>query len=350
MKMTSLSDSTVAVILTLLALSTPVAHADEYPKETKAKAICATVAGFKPGPNAQPTDEDRKRFAVKTEDCLDYVYGYADPKNRDLDKGRRCCLAQGDCNRELAMIFANGWGTPRDYDAATFFLCKTDNEMAAFETWSMLAQLQVMRSAANPKDLDYCDYLTSGRGATWCEGLENSRRSPEWDRRIEAVSKSLGEPAREAFERLRKAVDDFVEKDADLGAEDSRGGTAHTSFVVVGERERTEAFIGLLERYTRAPAPRATPEALRTADRELNTIYQEKLKLPPCPTCGEFTATTRDILRDAQRSWLRYRDAWTAFYRLRWQGAAPAETLDREIDTLLTQDRAAALRKLGEEN
>ena len=83
--------ATIAVILTLLPLA---ARADDEPQETKAKKICATVAGFKPGPNARPSDEDRKRFAAKSRDCLDYVYGYVDPKKRDLDKGRRCCLAR----------------------------------------------------------------------------------------------------------------------------------------------------------------------------------------------------------------------------------------------------------------
>jgi uncharacterized protein YecT (DUF1311 family) len=53
----------------------------------------------------------------------------------------------------------------------------------------------------------------------------------------------------------------------------------------------------------------------------------------------------KTLLRDAQRAWIRYRDAFAAFYVDRWRGAAKAEALRREIVAQLSRERAAELRE-----
>src|SRR5690242_17716905 len=115
-----------AVYLMIGPVFPPPARAVDRLDENQARALCDAVATHEPGPAEIATDADRGRFAGKSASCMSFIYG--EGEDRDYDQGRRCCLAHGNCNRELAMIFANGWGVPRDYDAATGFLCRAGED------------------------------------------------------------------------------------------------------------------------------------------------------------------------------------------------------------------------------
>jgi len=338
-----------ALFLVPCAVSARQEPEEKVPTEEEADAMCAKVAHFKPGPEATPSVQDRKTFADKSADCTGFVYDTGE--GTDYDKGRRCCLVHGDCNRELAMIFANGWKVHRDYEAATYFICQAGDEMAPFEQWEMLGHVERMRTAKTPKDLDFCEYAESGRGAAWCAGLDLDRRSFLAKRRTEDIRKSLDPAAQKSLAQLEKAADQFKEADAELQAADTRGGTIHNSEILGAEGKRVEIFVSTLERFGRQRAAAASAEALKQADAALNAAYKAAMAKEDeaCEGCGEGEESTRALLRDAQRVWIPYRDAWTAFYRLRWKGAAPPEALDREITAALSTQRVEELRKLGEE-
>lgn len=308
---------------------------------------CARFKQYQPGPAARPTEADRKAFG-REKNCFGHFYS-ADIKP-DYDKGRRCCLVRGDCNRELAMVFANGWGTPRDFDAATYFLCRAGHEMAPFEQEGMLEFLQGMRTGKETGKLDYCEHVTSGAGASWCASLDYDRKKIDWDRRTAAVEKTLGADVKPAFAALRKAAEAAIEADAAYIAEPNRGGTIYSSVVIGGQMDRSDDFVATLERYNRKRAPEAGPAALKKADDGLNSLYKSMMAQAKADDKEYEQGTAgQDALRKAQRVWIPYRDAWTAFYRLRWKGAAPPEALDREITTALTEKRTQELAELGPE-
>lgn len=315
---------------------------EKIPDEAEAQAICARFDKFKHGAEAVATEADRKAFA-KVEDCKDFVYDTGE--GTDYDKGRRCCLARGDCNRELAVIFANGWGVRRDYDAATYFLCRAGDEMAPFEQWEMLGHVEGMRKAKQPKDLDFCDYAESGTGTSWCASLDLERKSKGWESRTAAVRGSLGTAAQASLAELRKAADAFIEANAEAEAAVSLGGTIYPTLVLGGQADGNESFVSALERFSRQRAPAASPEALQKADTALNAAYKAAMSREEFDEEHSLSKS----LREAQRAWIRYRDAWTSFYRLRWKDAAPPDALDREIGAALTAQRAEELRKLMEE-
>lgn len=333
------------IALALLVPST-LASQDVWDEKDAQKA-CAPFEHYQPGPAARPSEADRKAFKDEGE-----CYGYFYPRegSSDYDKGRRCCLVTGNCNRELAMAYANGWGTRRDLDAATYFLCRAGDEMALMEKWGMLQFLAGLRTGKETGDLDFCDQITSGVGSTWCASLEQDRKKIEWDRRIAAVEKTLGAEARPTFAALRKAAEASIEADATYIAEPNRGGTIYPSVVIGGEMDRTDDFVATLERYTKKRAPEASPAALKKADDGLNSLYKSMMAQAKADDKEyEMGTAGQDALRNAQRAWLPYRDAWTAFYRLRWKGSAPPEALDREIVAALTEKRTRELIELGKE-
>jgi uncharacterized protein YecT (DUF1311 family) len=248
------------------------------------------------------------------------------------------------------MIFANGWGVRRDYDAAISFLCRAGDEMAPFEQWSMLDHVERMRLGETTGELQFCDHVTSGRGGLFCEQVAQARQSEAENVKIEAVKKSLGAEAQAKLAPLLEAVDKFGDAEGARTAEDSRGGTAYPSLVVLGTRRVDAAFVKTLETRVKSRAPKASAESYAAADRRLNVTYQKLLKeAVACPTCSEDGGkAARDVLREAQRLWIAYRDAWAAFYLVRWSGAAPSATLEREIKASLTRERIVALRTAAE--
>ena len=101
-----------------LCLTLPVPVVAQDVAEKTPEEICARVANYTPGPKARPTEENRKLVASGS---LRPIYllqwGEEATEDREYDDTRRYCLVKGDCDIGLAMIFANGWGVARDYDA-----------------------------------------------------------------------------------------------------------------------------------------------------------------------------------------------------------------------------------------
>ncbi len=319
------------------------------PAQDDDRSACTAIAKWKPGPEAAAAPTDASRFTSETLHCTDFLYGI-NGQTKDLDFARRCCLSRGDCPQTLAMIFANGWGVRRDYDAATYFLCHSEEVIAPAEATGMLEQIAAMRTAKNPEDLDYCEQITSGYGMSVCQQLENDRAAPGLEARIAAVEKMLDPSGKKALAALRKAADAFAEKDGDRYAEDNRGGTIYGAVSSGAHQQGFETFVTTLERYAKARTKAADAAAAQRADAQLNKAFgQARQAFEKCDWCQETETIRREVLRDAQRAWIAYRDAWKALYRLRWKGVAPDEALDREIATALSIARTEELLTIGNE-
>jgi uncharacterized protein YecT (DUF1311 family) len=335
------------VLLLLFAATAASAQSEGYRSEEGAAKLCAREANWKPVPEATPTEVDRKEFAGVSY-CAGWIYRLAGDEY-DVVKARRCCLVSGTCNRELGMIFANGWGVRRDYDAAMSFLCRAGSEMAPAEQWGMLDHVEKMRLGETTDELQYCDHVTSGHGGLFCQQVEQARQSAAEKVKIEAVKTSLNREAQAKLTPLLEAVAKFGEAEGARTAEDSLGGTIYPSLVVAGTRTVAADFVKALEARVKARAPKTSAASYGAADRRLNVAYRKLKASAACPTCREDGGNAaRAVVREAQRTWIAYRDAWAAFYAARWNGAAPAEALEREIKTLLTRERIKVLETSAE--
>lgn len=329
------------LLLSLVAL--PAAAQDDD------RTACAAVAGWKPGPEAVASPADANRFKSETLACTDYLYGI-NGQGKDFDLARRCCLTRGDCHQTLAMIFANGWGVRRDYDAATYFLCRMEDGIAPAEVTGMLEHLAGMRTAKAPADLDYCEQVTSGYGMSLCQQLDEDTAAPALEARIAAVDKTLASEGKKALAALRKAADAFAEADGARLAEDNRGGTIYPSVASAATHDTFKTFVATLESYAKAQAKAADAAAAKLADDRLNQAFrQARQTFEKCDYCEDTEALRREVLRDAQRAWIAYRDAWKTLYLARWKGAAPPADLDREIATALSVARTEELLAIGTE-
>lgn len=222
-------------------------------------------------------------------------------------------------NRELAEKYANGDGVKRDFDAAAYFLCKAEEEMAPAEFTGMTEHLQRMRAGKEKEPLDFCEYVTSGYGMSYCAHKQYEKVMPELDRRLAPFP-----------EVVRKPGLAYARAESERIGELSRGGTAYAAIALGAEMEQKERLVVALERFSKERAPSVSAADAKRADAELNRVYR--------------ALERSNFLRDAQRAWIAYRDAFAAFYVERWRGAASPEELQREITTQLTRERTTELR------
>jgi uncharacterized protein YecT (DUF1311 family) len=243
---------------------------------------------------------------------------------------------------ELAEMFANGEGVERDFSAAIHFVCRMG--MASAERWSMLEHVLSMERGLTDEPLDFCEFNTSRDGGIICAGRRDDEEGPQQKRRFEAVRARFAGPT---LDVLRVKARAFVEADAFWEAEQSRGGTMYVYAETHATLDREGRFLDQLELYTKERAAAATPAELAQADAELNAAYKKRLAgIEPCDP--EYSNCTPPLepenLREAQRAWIPYRDAWIAFYQERWRGTASPAVLRVEIATALTRSRIPDLR------
>lgn len=107
------------------------------------------------------------------------------------------------------------------------------------------------------------------------------------------------------------------------------------------EQQLLDAFLALLETLESDSLPIATGDERTAADDRLNSVYRQLMTLPPDTVRQEgradrlgYGTVTRAGVREAQRAWIGYREAWTAFAAERyWK-------MDDSVATWLTRQRA----------
>lgn len=242
---------------------------------------------------------------------------------------------------ELAEYFANGEGGTPDFGAAIHFICRA-NGLADAETWGMLQHVLHMERGATDEPLDFCGHATSRDGGIICAGRREQKEGAELQARYEAVLEKYGKPV----EVLRAAADAFIQADVHWQEETMREGTIYAYIGTHLSLDHERTFVELLETFSEQRADAASAQDFKRADAELNETYRKRVAfITPCDP--EFQScsgpTEQENLRDAQRAWIRYRDAWIAYYQQRWRGAAPRDVLRREIATRITSERTADL-------
>jgi uncharacterized protein YecT (DUF1311 family) len=275
--------------------------------------------------------------------CEKYGNGYTPPPlAQKAFKESKCEEGNLFCNVSLAEGFANAKGAKRDYAIAEYFLCKAKDDIAPMELEGMMEHLQKMRSGAEKKPLSFCDYVTSGYGTTYCANVAWVEAMPLLDARIEAQrTRSTAKPQ---FDTLVKRAAAFVKADTEQIGMTYKGGTAQSAMTLDAEVASRTKFVENLERFSKQRATAASAEDAKRADDALNSAYRAQQQLLK-DDFGDDAAEQQTYLRNAQRAWIPYRDAFADYYVERWRGTAAPDALRREIVTELSKQRAQAIRE-----
>jgi uncharacterized protein YecT (DUF1311 family) len=251
----------------------------------------------------------------------------------ELTSGYATDLVSGTVT--LMMIYANGKGVRRNLDIALKLACDTDTQDNG-DAWRV-ERLRQMKGTTSPESFDFCRDISSSRMGRICEAREERRRTGLHAAQRAAVAARLPADAQPAFAELEQAALGFII--ASSSAESESCGLLMDGWFE-GRKEREAGFDkALTQLQLKDFPPAATAAQLARADAALNAVYQRYMKTAPeDPRCqGGY----REGVRNAQKRWLRYRDAW-----VRLGAKVRPEVPPEAWRAWLTQERTAMLEAL----
>ncbi|MFL9946588.1 lysozyme inhibitor LprI family protein [Paraburkholderia agricolaris] len=304
------------------------------PSFAKSKQICKSVATVdiaEPGPldKATPCDSEALYYGIGMK---------ADPA-----AARRCAAREArgpDANEVpfggnglLMMMYANGIGVKRDFNRAIALACQLDGAEAEMDgRVQHLARLRAEGWTGN--DFSVCDDATSGLLAGICEAhasrIENIRRKQT----ITTLSKDWSEPQKAALARLQTASATYA--NAVGNNEVDLSGTLRAALQIDATDAVSKAFQNDLRQLVNGKLKKFSTQQLAQSDAVLNTTYQKVMHTKDF----SYGTVKQSGIRDTQRAWLAYRDAFATFVG----DAFPDRSAD-DIKGALTVERTAALRE-----
>lgn len=259
--------------------------------------------------------------------------------NAEWREVHACAEAAGD-DAVMMMLYANGYGVPRDSGRAIHYACRLDTAKAEME--ARVAWLASDAAAHDSQPFDLCDHITSGRMGAVCAGIKEGRASRVRNARLERFAATLPAAGRKAFVPLRMAAEAFAQQSA---AEVDLTGSAAAGFVVQGVAHKKNEFLETLLASAQGKIAQASAAQLAQLDHELNLAYQKLMATPSTQDghpgrLGDSTVRRQDV-RATERAWLAYRDAWEPFLAV---AGLPTDPVS--IKVVLTRQRIAQLKRI----
>jgi hypothetical protein len=319
------------MLLAALALAQP-ARAQDYPNlEEYAREKVDTGAPWYRAcmkvKDLPPPKEDAPAAALMASlgecDALDLYYGTADDPaatQADWDKVRACALANND-HAVLTMLYANGLGVKFNPDLALQHAC-SGNGMTIDPRVVAQAIMDVQRSGRPPRPpYDICDAAVSGRAQIRCGQLSEAQSDAEDARELDELSRDWSAPQKAALARLHQAAMEYADAWGEESDEDTLAEDGAVPSPIGSERVRQKAqFIGDIEDAEDGRLPKYTPARAAALEKRLEQSLRESLNPEPAADAGADAETgpSPDDVRNTQRAWLAYRDAWVAYGRARY--------------------------------
>ena len=249
---------------------------------------------------------------------------------------RECALAHED-DAVLMMLYANGFGVAQDTDVAIHHACKLEFIAKA----EMEARIAHLSKPGRPGAVfDQCDDITSGYMGAVCAAIRDAQAERTRKGRFERMARTLTPPAQAALAKLRQAAERYADS-----AETDMQGTGAPGFAIARSGKLRAQFDATLAGMLDKRLPSASPQDLARADKQLNAAYH-KLMTPTTAEAGRperigSSTIERSEVRQAERHWIAYRDAFVAF-RARLPSGASLEA----IQLALTRQRLAELNRI----
>ena len=334
-------------LLGLLAFALPAFAAEEWAHESECRKW-AKVAIPKQDPGTAPATCDAQALYYGTD---------GKGAGRDPVAARRCAYRERGAGAEietqsrpfggsgvLMMVYANGLGVKRNPALAKRFACEYSGAPA--EVSGRLAHIDAIAKGADKQAMDLCDDVTSGMMMGFCASRDAEFEKVGRNARWTALQARWTPAQREAWGAVRKAADDYF---ASVSTEETdMSGTARGAFAVEARETLETALFDAVTRFEDGKRPTQKAGDFARADKALNATYKRTLaKLDTSRSgggSGQYGTVSAGGVRNTQRAWLRYRDAWVRFAALRWPG-----TSADAWKTWLTTERTQALAALVQE-
>jgi len=234
---------------------------------------------------------------------------------------------------------ANGRGAPRDPKKALALFCR-DDFMAPAEMEIIAPALEAAIATPPARAFDFCNYITSGEHTTLCAGELYARQDKQLESEFKAVSASWTPEQAAGLVALRKAAESYF--DAHVYYEMDQSGSAHGAVSMGTMTELHTALLNSLKDFEVARFPARADFA--KADRELNDAYRTLLARKEWDGSLQVSPSKPGV-RDTERAWLVYRDAWVALGAARYP-QVPADEWKAWLTRARTDDLAEIAKYL----
>ncbi len=236
----------------------------------------------------------------------------------------------------LTVLYANGEGVKRNIPLALRFACEADG--APREIEGRLHSLEALEKTATAQQtkFSFCDDVTSGFMMGFCSAYSSEIGDQDRAHSLDKIASQFAPAQRVAFRTLVSRLKAYAE--AHARGEIDLSGTARAMFQIDAEDSLLDDFDAALQAYEKgAGFPKSDHNSAAAADQQLNEAYRKALADAENHK-SDYGAVQPEGIRNAERAWLKYRDAWLAFANSRYPTVPPEAWL-----TLLTKDRTSVI-------
>jgi uncharacterized protein YecT (DUF1311 family) len=236
----------------------------------------------------------------------------------------------------LTLLYSNGQGVEKNIPLAIRFACESG--WAPGQVDGYVEQLEVAkgRRASSDMTFRFCDGLPGSFMEDYCEHYDAQQADQTRSNALKDLSSPWPEPQRKALAALEEAQ--LAYSEAHAKGELDIAGASRTTQQLRAQQSLRNSFLAAVRAFEASspPTPPATPAAQTGA--ELDRVYKKAVEDAEDARNNPDAPLAED-LRTAQDAWLKYREAWLAFAKLRYASIDPDSLL-----ALLTRDRIATLQ------
>lgn len=302
---------------------------------------CARVRNTEPPKSDLPSAQLAASFAGCDAATLYYETKGRQSSDLDWKKVRDCAFTEYDSS-VLMMLYANGLSVQKNVGLATKYACELDG--APYEMAVRISHLSSMSNDRDEPLFDLCDHVTSGFLGGVCAYYSAHQKTIERNERLAKLTSHWPSPHKEAYTKLTVAVSEF--SDLVSSKETDGSGSGRAAFMIDAAEAEMDLFAEDIQDFENGATPQYSAKQFHEYDRILNQRYKELMHSKPLtewPTRLGFTTIAKEGVRETQRSWLKYRDAWDDFAHLRYPSLPP-----NSLKALLTKRRIETLDTLLE--
>lgn len=249
------------------------------------------------------------------------------------------CAFTQDESAVLMMLYANGFGVSKNLNLAIRYACKIGGAPAEVEM--RIPHLASMSHDSEHRIFDLCDDITSGYMQGFCTSFEERQNTRERNSRLIKITEKWPQSQKNAFGNLQNALNNFAKHVSD--DETDASGTGRAAFMIEAEAAEMELFVNDLADYENGNTPRFTSKQFDEYDKTLNKLYKEIMQAKSMTEGSRlgYTTIAKVGVKNTQRAWLKYRDAWIDFGRIKYPSVD-----SQSWKALLTERRIKTLEYL----
>src|SRR5438270_4223004 len=280
-----------------------------------AKQMCAAVKDVELPAADRPTPAEEKALAKCV--SVDAYFGFGQPA--DPIKARKCAYAEIDRSAKvplggkaiLMMVYANGNGATRNFDAAIKLACSLGG--APGDDTGRVYQLDRLKKQNwTGNNFSVCDHSSGREMYEQCAILSERFDKIERDQKFYELTAGWKPAEKKAFHAFMEEANKFYEVQAKNGV------NLEGTFEIQEEIFFKNNLLTTLEAFERGELPKYTAEEFQRAQAAESAAYERT----QTGSDDHWGTVTRQGVQKSEDEWRRYCNAWIAFGRQKYLGVS----------------------------